>query len=130
MTPTHKRRWFRFSLRWMMIMMALLGIGIGYHLNWLDQRRAFLAREGVLDWTESYKNGNADRPQSPGLLPLLGEKGVGGLLVTDGSGQEVIEAEQLFPEADIFQVMPISGAVKEVNRRFAPRTARMRGAHP
>ena len=104
MPPAPKRRWFRFSLRGLLVIVAMLSTVLAilvYNLDWAKERRAFLARKGVLDWTESYKQG--ERPSAPGMLWLLGENGVGGLLVTSGE-QGITDAKRLFPEADVFQI--------------------------
>jgi hypothetical protein len=39
-----KRRWPRFSLRTLFVVVTVLGCWLGYQLNWIRQRHDFLAR--------------------------------------------------------------------------------------
>ena len=44
---TPYRRWFRFSLRTMFVLVAVFGCWLGYEMNWIRQRHAFAARQDV-----------------------------------------------------------------------------------
>ena len=98
-----KRRWFRFSLRTMFVVVTVLCVWLGYQLNWIRQRRDFYVRYNGRFTTEPF-NGSA-----PGVLWLFGETGWPhmGLKVqstdmdslTEADWQLVRRARQLFPEA-------------------------------
>jgi hypothetical protein len=40
--PKPRRRWFSFSLRTMFVAVSLFCMWLGYELNWIRERRAFL----------------------------------------------------------------------------------------
>jgi hypothetical protein len=84
----------RFRLRTLLIAIALLSIPMGwvaYQLNWIRQRHALLA--------EAKNNGLVvGSSPAPGLLAVLGEKGVSILMIPDDLQER---AHLLFPEADI-----------------------------
>jgi len=44
LTPAPKRRWFRWSLRTMFVVVTVCG-WIGYQLNWIRQRHEFIEAE-------------------------------------------------------------------------------------
>ena len=41
MAVTAPRRWFRFSLRTMLVVVTMLGCWLGYQFNWIRQRNEF-----------------------------------------------------------------------------------------
>jgi hypothetical protein len=89
-----KRRWFRFGLRTLFVLVTIVGVCAGwvaYQLNWIRQRHEFLGRppNGI------YANNNSELPWS---LKLFGEKAMMGVYTPDATKQE---AEKLFPEATI-----------------------------
>lgn len=102
-----KRRWFRWSLRTLFVVVTVLGIFLGctaYNLNWIRQRHAALSSgrfSGV-----AYKT--ADGVRAPGLLWLFGEPSYSGIVIhlrerdpfvpTPGEESELIEVCKLFPE--------------------------------
>ncbi len=100
---TMNHSWFRFSLRTLFVFMTVFACWLGYELNWVRQRHALLGRRDVLDWSESHKGAEPTRPAPPGQLWLVGEKGVGRLVVGETNEQEYIEAQRLFPEATILR---------------------------
>jgi len=100
-----KRRWFRFSLRTLFVVVTVFCLWLGYHVNWMQQRRALLNKQSV---TVSFAP--ARRPPSFGLW-LLGERGATGVFLQYNGwvGAEWSEADeaqkklasQLYPEASI-----------------------------
>jgi hypothetical protein len=109
--PKPRRRWFRFSLRTMLVLVTVMAILLtmsAYPNRWIRERRAFRVVhsncEMLPDDTEGY---NISDKSAPWPLFIYGEFGVaawnGNLLSRD----EVDEAVRLFPEADIiFRYMP------------------------
>jgi len=73
------------------------GCWLGSQLRWLRQREAFLART----WVTDYSGRQSERPAPPGMLRVLGAKGIGRLLVLTEA--EVSVAANLFPEAEVRQ---------------------------
>src|SRR5262249_3062167 len=93
----------RFSLRTLMIGIAVLSIPIGwsaYQLNWIRQRREFLTRPGV-DW---YIPSISEWRYIPWHLKLFGEQSAGPLgslcepRYLDVPPELVDEGRKLFPE--------------------------------
>ena len=92
-----KRRWFRFSLRTLFVLVTIIGAWLGYQLNWIRQRHEFLAaryRTIPAAWRSDLKP-----PEPPWQLRLLGEHRVNCLAVPKSQGPR---ARDLFPEAVIF----------------------------
>ena len=114
MTPAPKRRWFRFSLRTLFVVVTICACWLGYEFNWIRQRRAFLddqQRHWIVDGPRRFVPfyGSA---RAPFPLWLFGEDGVRTLhvVVVDGSTAppnlahqdrypETRQAMRLFPEA-------------------------------
>jgi hypothetical protein len=74
MTPAPKRRWFRFSLRTLFVVVTISGIALGwvaYQLNWIRQRRELVHRTDI----EALMWADGDYPTAPGLMWLFGEQG-------------------------------------------------------
>jgi hypothetical protein len=94
-TPT-RRRWFRFSLRTMFVVVTVVAIFVAYHVNWIRQRHEFLKTEVATFPSQS-------RPSAPGLLWMFGEKGVPNLTVLHPA--DFVTAESLFPEATLDRIL-------------------------
>ncbi len=107
------RRLFQFRLRSLFVLVALAALACypANQVHWLRERRAFLAHEGVTDWTVAYARHPVARPTAPGLLWLLGEKGVGKLVVRPENEADVAAAKRLFPEAEIIEGWAFSAAI-------------------
>jgi hypothetical protein len=92
--------WFRFSLRTLFVVVTLLCVWLGYQVNWIRQRRAFLASH---DYFASGCDGNRKSlpplqcSRAPWSLRLLGENGVEEIYLPSPEEQE--QARRLFPEA-------------------------------
>ncbi len=115
------RHWFRFSLRNLLGLVALLAVGIGYPTNWIRQRHAFLAQElavcmGSRGWVSSYEYMSdhpvtSDSKPAPALLRPFGERGRIRVFVwcddtTRANPARLLEraaqARWLFPESEVF----------------------------
>jgi hypothetical protein len=107
-TLAPQRRWFRFSLRTLFLIVTVFGCWLGYELNWIRQRHALLADSPK--WG-SYVWPKAPVPAAPGLLWMFGEKGHSylGLTMPENRAdrnlaeqeRELKRAKELFPEADV-----------------------------
>jgi hypothetical protein len=107
-----KRRWFRFSLRTMFVVVTVLAIWLGYHINWARQRRDALS-SGRFTGDRVLATGMAPAlPKmvtAPGLLWLLGEPGYVSIVMavpervplklTAAEQSEFDRVARLFPEA-------------------------------
>ena len=99
MTPAPKRRWFRFSLRTLFVVVALVAVALSWFLmevrGRIHQRREFILAVDSLTPTGVYDVGSR---RSPGLLWLFGEQGVGTIYTAQ---RYEAAATRLFPEAKI-----------------------------
>ena len=106
------RRWFRFSLRTMFVMVTAGGLLAGwlvYELNWIRQRHAFLAKNEALRLSRVGVGSTSESDlKAPGLLWLFGETGNFVVVCVEGSSvdslteadlETIREAKRLFPEA-------------------------------
>jgi hypothetical protein len=91
-SPT-RRRWTRYSLRTLFVLLTLVCVYLGWAMNWIRQRREFLNRPDVASFEYA-------SVRAPGTLWLFGEKGVEQLIFY-GSEEEMERAEKLFPEAEL-----------------------------
>lgn len=100
LTPTAKRRWFRFRLRTLFVVSTVICLWLGYELNWIRQRQEFVTQEeaklGDRFWTEwqtHWKNEPEfakrvqwparPRATAPSLLWLFGERGQSIVMVAE-----------------------------------------------
>lgn len=119
LTPP-RRRWLRFSLRTMFVVVTALAAFLAYHVNWIRERRATQAQT---NWYRIYDSGldyllDKPPPRAPGLLWVFGETGRHELYLSFGyeptehftysnrdltpvEQSEVRRIESLFPEARI-----------------------------
>jgi hypothetical protein len=121
MNEKPRRRWFRFSLRTLFVLVTLLGCVMGwvvYSLSWIRQRDELLYVEGV---SAGFYMPADNRPRGPGLLWIF-EGGFDFVEVVidapkarQGRGpvsgvrtqreQELLErAASLYPEAEVQEV--------------------------
>jgi hypothetical protein len=111
-SPT--RRWFRFSLRTLLVAITIFGLWLGYYINWIHQRRQ--ARKGVEvrgdAWIVRTVNGAETLVKLPPphpfswALAVLGEQPVSGMMLSgsekDASKHALAESyRKLFPEGEV-----------------------------
>ena len=102
----HVRRWFRFSLRTLFVLVtvvALLAGWVAWSLNWVHQRQDALRTDGI------YGNPNVhhsiyDKPHSPYGLWVFGETGQSTVIANSWMiPKDRIEVlRHLFPEANVW----------------------------
>lgn len=101
-----KRQWFQFGLR--TLLLATVGVAVvasvlGYHVRWMQQRRALLRLDGVYSAVDARSGAVA-----PGLLWAFGETGVHVIIIGRGQSNSradlAAHAEHLFPEAIVTAV--------------------------
>ena len=121
-----KRRWFRFSLRTLFVIVTLVALWLGYELNWIRERRKFLNAPGVFESTSIDTLGPnfvippplVPPPRAPGMLRLFGERGVVAIEIpierqlfdeslSSDCYKEVQRARRLFPEALAVDAYPV-----------------------
>lgn len=89
---------------------TLIAVWCGYQANWIRQRHNYLAGAQV---AQSFRGLNAIGHRSaPSMLWLFGEEGMALLMIdvtaqgfdqlTSADRQRLIDAQRLFPEADIY----------------------------
>jgi hypothetical protein len=79
-------------------MLTVLCIWLGYSLNWIKQRRELI---GYPYPSIDTAGPGAIQPSAPGLLWILGERGVAVLLISTEDKEFESRARRLFPEAVI-----------------------------
>jgi hypothetical protein len=115
MTPAPKRRWPRYTLRTLFVVVTVFGVWLAYEVNWIRQRHEVLTR---CQWAYRFYepvgyNEIPPRmgPRAPNLLGLFGEFGYGSIglrfetdharpNLTDAEKVEVKRVRRLFPEAE------------------------------
>jgi hypothetical protein len=103
------RRWFRFSLRTMLVVVTVGCIFLG----WLTSRLTWIRARNQLFYAEAHWVSNVDHRfrtnwllidksiRAPGMLWLFGERGRPKIEIMNGTDDEVQLAKNLFPEAEI-----------------------------
>jgi hypothetical protein len=86
----------RFSLRTLFVVLTVFCIWLGYSLNWIKQRRELISYPYPANDTAGP---GAIQPSAPGLLWILGERGVAVLLINAEDKESESRARRLFPEA-------------------------------
>jgi hypothetical protein len=105
MSETPKRRWFRFSLRTLFVVVTVAAIAVGwvvYHLDWMRQRRQALESHAIL--VPVACDFGLGQCRTPWPLWILGEADVGAVsfaLPSSTSDEEVERIRRLFPEVDV-----------------------------
>src|SRR5436190_21469206 len=98
-----KRRWFRFSLRTLFVVVTVIGIGAGwvaYQLNWIRQRHEFAKRYDSKSVFYDIFIVDGKSAKCPWCLRLFGEEAHPYLTVKK---ERMEEANRLFPEATVFE---------------------------
>ena len=92
MNQAPKRRWFRFSLWTLFVVVTVFGCWLGYELNRNRQRQAFVERAGAV----------VDYPfQKEDVRPWLMTRYSMIRLPSRSTAEDIEEARRLFPEAEI-----------------------------
>ncbi len=95
------RRRLRFSIKSMLVVVALVGCWLAYYLNWINQRHKFLMTELHFAANDYWTVERENKPL-PWQLRLFGERGISKLFVLRGMTRaEVGVVRALFPEADV-----------------------------
>jgi hypothetical protein len=91
-----KRRWFRFGLRTLFVLVTVIGAWLGYHFNWIRERHKLIGLYGLvsLAWRSDLQP-----PDIPISLRLLGEHRVNAVRAPKSEAEH---AHRLFPEAEVF----------------------------
>ena len=92
------RRWFRFSLRGMFVLVTLLALWLAVQVNWVHQRRDFLKQEclGIF----------ASEVPAPWSVRILGERGYQEILILrdpPNVDQILSKGRALFPETFFYE---------------------------
>ena len=95
------RRWFRFSLRTMLVLVTVVCIYLGWAMNWKHKRHAMLDNFKSLAKRGSYypPEGIIYGGSAPLPLRLLGEHGVRNIDISAASHDEFGPVARMFPEA-------------------------------
>jgi hypothetical protein len=117
MVAAPKRRWFRFSLRTMFVVVTITCGWLSYEANWIRQRRMVIADPQVQSATyhdsETVRIVGSGRQVlrrhvytiAPWPLRWLGEVGYFGIALEKGASEdEVARVRGLFPEAEMVVV--------------------------
>jgi hypothetical protein len=126
-----RRRWFRFSLRTLLVMVAIFGTSLGWlavQVKWIrDRHRVFQLASGVSETELVGFEGNS----APWSIRLFGEPGFSEVWVMVDDEEHPTERDQAikrnaevqFPEADI----RYSAERFLASPKFQPPTGRMHG---
>jgi hypothetical protein len=90
-----KRRRFRFSLRTLFVLVTIVGVWLGFQLNWIRERHEFLRRPAVSE-DSSILDDSACPTKAPWELRLFGEPPIKVIVVPSAMTEE---AGRLFPES-------------------------------
>jgi hypothetical protein len=102
--PAKPRRWFRFSVRTLFVVVTALACWLGYELNWIRQRHAILAEAQHPMLLGDYQPAK----QLP-ILEMFHEPPVDS--VTAGTGLPEAEFNRLkwlFPEAEVSRAVNLT----------------------
>jgi hypothetical protein len=124
--PKHTGRWFQFSLGTMFLVVTVVAVVLAYHLNWIQQRHAFLANQlsvirSLPEMRYESRPWVTPGARAPGFLSMFGEDGLSQVVlliresdarerafkpenlpyVVPDADREFHHAQVLFPEAEV-----------------------------
>ena len=113
--PTPRRRYFRFELRTMFVVLTVFSLWLGYHANWIRQRHSLIDAPEQTGVEPEYEVAlqsmslraplQVETKDAPWPLLWLGERGVYTLYIRDDIPKaKVTRIRALFPEAEIDRV--------------------------
>ena len=114
--PATRRRWFRFTLRTLFVVVTLVACCLGYQLNWIGERHSLIDASQQTGVDPEYETitqplgfpalpVRVETKDAPWPLRWLGERGVYTLNIRDDMPKaEVERIRALFPEAEIDRV--------------------------
>ena len=102
MTAAPRRRWFRFSLRTLLVMVTVFGAWFGVQVKWIRDRHEWLKNHPqVIIWADN-RGGPNELVPAPWSLRILGEPGIRKLYPGyRASRADFEQAKALFPEAQL-----------------------------
>jgi hypothetical protein len=110
MTAAPPRRWYRWSLRTMFVVVTVIGCWLGYYLNWVRQRHELIRQIDDRPPIFNRVQGMGPAGTFPWSLWLLGEKPREfiefELASKDDYPRALSETQRLFPEAWIQAYLP------------------------
>ena len=109
------RRWFTFSLRTLFVVVTVGCVWLGYSLNWIQRRHAFMTAQEVARGRPGPLVHQGERT-APKMLCLFGENGYekvevwlegeagveDAVRLTANDHENIRVARRLFPEADLW----------------------------
>lgn len=112
---TPRRRWFRFGLRTMFVVLTMFSLWLGWQANWIRERHSLIdapqqtgvePEYDVISQSMSLRAPlQVETKDAPWPLLWLGERGVYTLYIRDDMPKaEVARIRALFPEAEIDHV--------------------------
>jgi hypothetical protein len=126
MTPAPKRRWFRYSLRTLFVVVTVFGVWLGFQLKTVRDRR------DLTDWLSDH-NGLTDVSKDQTKIAIwrrwMGDRAFDTVLLDRHArmpkGVDLVYIRDTFPEA---RLGIWSGRVEEVEGRPSPYWPRIPGA--
>jgi hypothetical protein len=110
------RRWFRFSLRTLFLVITVFAVWLGYYFNWIRERHQVLEGVEFAAKIVESRNGVIGFVPPPHAFPLsltiLGEQSINAIAIpgskTDpGNEAKLASFARLFPEADVICKMDV-----------------------
>lgn len=108
MTSANHRRWFRFSLRTLFVLVTVACIWLGYCARWCQQRREALAWIDQHEGSGNWHLLNTEQRHIPWSLRIVGAKPVFTIWIGNQPNEYLEDFEayadricRLFPEADV-----------------------------
>lgn len=98
-SPHTTCRWLRFSLRTILVLVAIVSAYLTWAMSWIRERHAYLEtlRQASARTVEIAAEG-----QSPWSLRLLNESGRASFYFRKATEEDLIAVSKLFPEAKVY----------------------------